>query len=74
MQEPIVFVTVRVRSVDRNDRVEEYSVTINLNHILIISDNYITLTDNYGYELTDDSANSLREIIDRYCWTHDCRW
>ena len=73
MQEPIVFVTVRVRSVDRNDRVEEYSVTINLNHILIISDNYITLTDNYGYELTDDSANSLREIIDRYCWTHDCR-
>ena len=73
MQEPIVFVTVRVRRVDRNDRVEEYSVTINLNHILIISDNYITLTDNYVYDLTDDSAYALREIIDKYCCIHDCR-
>lgn len=74
MQEPIVFVTVKVRDVDVNDRVEEYPVTINLNHIKFINGNHISITDNLGYDLTDDSAESLKEIIDRYCWTHDCRY
>ena len=36
MQEPIVFATVTVRIFDRNDRVEEYPVTINLHHIKFI--------------------------------------
>lgn len=73
MQEPIVFVRVKVRSVDMNGLVDEYPVTINLNHIKIINSNNITITDNLGYNLTDESANSLREIIKRYCWLHDCR-
>ncbi len=72
MQEPIVFVTVTVRSVDMHDRVEEYDVTINLNHVKFISGNHISITDNLGYDLTEESANSLREILDRYCWMHDC--
>lgn len=74
MQEPIVFVTVTVINVDRNDRVEEYPVTINLHHIKFINGNHISITDNLGYDLTDESASSLREILDRYCWMHDCRY
>lgn len=74
MQEPIVFVTVNVIDVDVNDHVEKYPVTINLNHIKFINGNHISITDNLGYELTERSANSLREIIDRYCWMHDCRY
>lgn len=73
MQEPIVFVTVKVRSIDMNHCIKEYPVTINLNHIKIINGNHITITDNLGYDLTDDSAESLEKIIYRYCWTHDCR-
>ena len=73
MQEPVVFVTVTVRTEECNGRIEEYPVTINLNHIKIISGNHISITGNLGYDLTDDSASELREIIRRYCWTHDCR-
>ena len=73
MQEPIVFVTVKVRSIDMHDHIEEYPVTINLNHIKIIHGNHISITDNFGYDLTDESAESLKDIIDRYCLTHNCR-
>lgn len=73
MQEPIEFVTVTVRTEEYNGRIEEYPVTINLNHIKIINGNYISLTDNLGYELTERSASSLRNIIDIVCRTHDCR-
>ena len=69
MMEPVVFVTIKVRNVGGDN----YPVTINLHHVKTIMGNHITLTDNLGYELTEESASSLREIIDRYCWTHNCR-
>ena len=74
MQEPIAFVTVTVIDVDANDHVDEYPVTINLHHVKFINGNHISITDNLGYDLTDESASSLREILDRYCWMHDCRY
>lgn len=65
MQEPIVFVTVTIKG--------GYSLVVNLNHIRFISGNHISIAGNFGYDLTDDSARSLKEIIDMHCWTHDCR-